>query len=590
MLRRLGLLSILSLLRFVLCWRSECDIEGVDVQVVTHGFGSVTDQESERRTCRVTWLDHADLSQASPEDFGAVDFVMTESRSYVNFRGRNGAIHFLENITGFYVPEDLDGIMERKSELLSVLMPSRHLWDELAESIYEQSMALLPDHVYIDDGTLETHAAAFTKYRFCIIPEEETSIHSISLAFVRSLSFHTIAVFNGFVEIGAMVFNSVADFFPEPFDLAETLTTLNKHNKQLGALWHYQRIVQDLVQYRYNRPFEEKLFSQACTLCRLKADPVRQAPLAFVGIYSARRNFEKRRAVRETWGRVLTETYGFRYRFFLGEASAGASLDELQMRREMDEYNDLVFLPVEEGYRMNSRKGLLFIEWIALRAEAEFLLKTDDDVYLRPAPMFRQLEHRVPAQYAWAIFDYISPVPREENDNFFNTPEEYPFAVFPPYPRGVVRIFSMDIVRLIAQRSKEGKLRMVYGDDPCTGVHLRQLLFDPDEPLPSLTLDDFDNRVFAMEPSCHPNLWSKMTNRSWAIHHVKPEQIRCMFAADLMAGYYTETPVGLQPDKERELNEFPDLCGCASDESFLERTDLDGLQEETNRVLFDDDE
>ena len=26
------------------------------------------------------------------------------------------------------------------------------------------------------------------------------------------------------------------------------------------------------------------------------------------------------------------------------------------MRREMEEHNDLVFLPVTEGYRMNSRK------------------------------------------------------------------------------------------------------------------------------------------------------------------------------------------------------------------------------------------
>lgn len=32
---------------------------------------------------------------------------------------------------------------------------------------------------------------------------------------------------------------------------------------------------------------------------------------------------------------------------------------------------------------------------------------------------------------------------------------------------------------------------MIYGDDPCIGVHLRQLLFDSVEPLPSLTLDDF---------------------------------------------------------------------------------------------------
>ena len=31
---------------------------------------------------------------------------------------------------------------------------------------------------------------------------------------------------------------------------------------------------------------------------------------------------------KETWGRLLRESYGLRYRFFLGEASAGASSDE----------------------------------------------------------------------------------------------------------------------------------------------------------------------------------------------------------------------------------------------------------------------
>ncbi|CAK9050506.1 unnamed protein product [Durusdinium trenchii] len=125
------------------------------------------------------------------------------------------------------------------------------------------------------------------------------------------------------------------------------------------------------------------------------------------------------------------------------------------MRREMEEHNDLVFLPVTEGYRMNSRKGLLFLEWIAARAEAEFLLKTDDDVYLRPTPLLRQLERRIPAQYAWAIFDYISPVPRDEDDNFYNPEETFPFPVFPPYPRGVVRVLSMDVVRLLAKASQE---------------------------------------------------------------------------------------------------------------------------------------
>ena len=38
---------------------------------------------------------------------------------------------------------------------------------------------------------------------------------------------------------------------------------------------------------------------------------------------------------------------------------------------------------------------------------------------------------------------------------------------------------------------------------------------------------------------------------------------------------------------EREPNELPDLCGCATDETFLERSDLDKLHAETQRILED---
>jgi len=306
-----------------------------------------------------------------------------------------------------------------------------------------------------------------------------------------------------------------------------------------------------------------------------------------VGVYSARGNFAKRRAVRETWGRVLQQ-HGMRYTFFLGAASAGSSLVEMRVRREQEQHGDLVFLDVVEGYRMNSQKGLLFLEWIALRSEAEFLLKVDDDVYWRPAPLLELLQLKPPAQYAWGFFDYISPIPDDPDDNFHNSMDDFPFEVFPPYPRGVVRVLSMDVVRLIARASQEGRLRIIFGDDPCIGVHLRQLLYDERDPLPSLTLDDFDNKVFAMEPSCHPNLWSRMTNRTWVVHHVSPEQIHCMWETDLRAGYYTIAADGVWHDDSTPLTALPDLCSCAPDVAFEERTDLDDIRRQTDRILADD--
>lgn len=240
---------------------------------------------------------------------------------------------------------------------------------------------------------------------------------------------------------------------------------------------------------------------------------------------------------------------------------------------------------------MNSRKGLLFLEWIALHSNAEFLLKTDDDVYFRPAPLITQLAERPPVAYVWGYFDYISPVPREEGHPFCNTVEEFPFEVFPPYPRGVVRVLSNDIVRQLAEASRAGRLRMIFGDDPCLGVHLRQLMFDSVDPLPSLTLDDRDSyRVFAMEPSCHRKLWSRITNKTWAVHHVDADQIRCMWAVDTAAGYYGAggSRGELSVARKWPLQALPDLCACASDESFLERNDSETIRSETHRVLFED--
>lgn len=572
-------------------WRSECSVEGLDIEVTVHGvlIGSDLGNGSSLK-CRAAFLSDADFSQPGLEVSG-IDVLFTDSLAVVPFGHRRGKVHFLDNVSEFRVPDDLDAIVQRKSYILSVLLPPPESHGELAHAIHQQAMEILPDHIYVDDGRPETHAAAFERYRFSLIVDDKGN-RSISQALVNSIAYHTIALFNGFVEIGSMVFNGVADFeWVHGFDLLSTLTTVNRHNDHLGALWHYQRTIQDMIKYRYNRPFEERLMSQACTICRLLAGPS-PAPLAFVGIYSARANAAKREAIRKTWGRVLHEVYGLRYRFFLGEAPSGASRSELALRREMEEYDDLVFLDALEGYRMNSQKGLLFLEWVARRVEAEFLLKVDDDVYLRPSPLLDQLRNRPPANYAWGYFDYISPVPREDGHAFFNAPETFPFDVFPPYPRGVVRVLSMDVVRRLSEASRVGKLRTIFGDDPCMGVHLRQILMDPDEPFPSLALDDFDNRVFAMEPSCHDNLWSKATGRTWAIHHVTPEQVHCMWSADVSGGYYEEVEGTLQRNAMFEDAAhgygLPDLCECMPDTMFTNRTDLDDLKTLTDDILFGD--
>ncbi len=175
----------------------------------------------------------------------------------------------------------------------------------------------------------------------------------------------------------------------------------------------------------------------------------------------------------------------------------------------------MVLLDIPEGYRFNSRKGIVFLNWISENVQAKFLVKIDDDVYWRPGPLIDGLKQKTLVGYVWGYMDYISPVPREEDNHFYNPEDVYPFNVFPPYPRGVLRVTSMDVVRRLSQLDSEGKLNLIFGDDPCMGVHLRHMVMDPEQPM-SLQLDDRDSyRVFGMEPSCNASLWSKIKNSTF---------------------------------------------------------------------------
>ena len=98
-----------------------------------------------------------------------------------------------------------------------------------------------------------------------------------------------------------------------------------------------------------------------------------------------------------------------------------------------------------------SSKGLVFLQYFAEHfSNTTFLIKVDDDVYWRPEGVLRMLRSRTPFRYVWGFLDLQSPVPREEDSNFFHSEETWPDDIFPPYPRGVLRVLSMDVVKLIA--------------------------------------------------------------------------------------------------------------------------------------------
>ena len=370
-----------------------------------------------------------------------------------------------------------------------------------------------------DSTALTAFANAFSNYRFSLILDGFTD-GRINPAVVHAIWAHTVPVYNGFFEFSSMFTNGVAAWNQENFSLSELQGRLSELNQHIKFMWSYQRILQEVIWYRYGHRVTDR--THYIETISAAAD---SKNLAIMGVYSAQRNSAFRRVIRETWGRKLV-SLGIELLFFLSESKE----DEL-IASEAARHGDIVQLPVQEGYKYNSRKGLLFLRWIAeYRSGFKFLIKADDDVFFRPLELIHHLTRTKPAGYVWGFIDYISPVPKSPDSPFFNPPELYPFPTFPTYPRGVLRVVSMDIVESIAKAADEGSLRMIYGDDPCFGVHLRQVA---ESRVKSVVIDDFASYTrFAMEPTCGKS-WSSVTNETWIVHHVKPEEILCLWKSEL---------------------------------------------------------
>ncbi|CAK9015685.1 3-galactosyltransferase 16) [Durusdinium trenchii] len=491
--------------------------------------------------CKVAWISHErnpDTLQSTLKDN---DFVLTDSLKTVPFAARNGQVIFLEKLHPMprIGNEALDAILAAKDNLLSILLPrdTSSSWeDETTSLLAQQAVDLLPQHTFIDDGLGSTLERAFRKYRFTLIVDDE--LHTLSQALVHAIAWGSIPFFNGFSFMLAMLPRVVLPWNRSSFRLDQFLSIVPEINHEIGPIWQQHRLLNDQLFYRYAYDFDRAFRHFSCTLCSSVRDSrlvEEQADslLLFVGVYSAQDNFAKRAVIRRTWGRVF-QLYGH-VKFFLGRPDERFAT---QVRAEIQKHQDMVLLDVPEGYQWNSMKGLRFLEWCSSNVLAQFLVKVDDDVYVRPLPLISLLRQRPQVGYVWGYFDYFSPVPREEGHAFYNSEDFYPFDAFPPYARGLLRALSMDVVHGLASLSHG--IRVIAGDDPSFGVHLRYLR-DETGLVARLTLDDRDSyRVFAMEPSCNPSLWSHVTHRSWVIHHVTPQQIQCIWDVDVEAGIYED--------------------------------------------------
>lgn len=424
-----------------------------------------------------------------------------------------GAIPGVERIP------DIPALLRRKTKLLSVLVTTDQP-DLISSIVMKQAFSVgipvfVSPSMVSEQQQFSLYKQAFSNYRFSlIIPSDSKKIEP---ALIHSIWQHTVPVYNGLFQLSTMFTNGVVGWLedPEKFNMTALVARLESLNEKIRFLWSYQQIMQEVIWYRYG----SSLALRTAYIQQVLAEASAKSTLAVVGIYSAAKNRDLRNAIRMTWGFELSKMK-IEVLFFLPSEFDSDG-------RETTE--DIVKLSVQDGYKYNSKKGVLFLQWMASNRarNVKFLIKTDDDIFWNVKPLIEQLKMVQPVGYLWGFIDYISPVPRNTTSPFFNSVELYPFPTFPTYPRGLVRVLSMDIVEAIASKAARRELRMIFGDDPCFGVHLRQARLD--NSIPFLRIDDFASYTrFAMQPTCNSSAWRHVNDNTWIVHHVSAEQIVCL--------------------------------------------------------------
>lgn len=116
---------------------------------------------------------------------------------------------------------------------------------------------------------------------------------------------------------------------------------------------------------------------------------VRPKVLGVVGVQTGFGSVERRKALRETWLPSdpegifsLERATGLAFRFVIGRTSDTRKMADLD--KEIEKYKDFIRLDVEEEYLKLPQKTLAFFKAAYVLFDADFYVKADDDIYLRP--------------------------------------------------------------------------------------------------------------------------------------------------------------------------------------------------------------
>ncbi|XP_054718208.1 beta-1,3-galactosyltransferase 1-like [Uloborus diversus] len=154
-------------------------------------------------------------------------------------------------------------------------------------------------------------------------------------------------------------------------------------------------------------------------------------------------NFDARQAIRDTWAQDAAKLNNMRVFFLLGKSS-NESLNNA-VYNESQKFSDIIQEDFLDTYNNLTLKSVMLLKWVNQNcANAQYIMKTDDDMFVHLPNLFRLLKVK---GRKWLLLGCLirGAVPVKDWNSKWYVPEVvYPGRVYPPYLSGTGYVMSRE--------------------------------------------------------------------------------------------------------------------------------------------------
>uniref|UniRef100_A0A4W5QE21 Hexosyltransferase n=1 Tax=Hucho hucho TaxID=62062 RepID=A0A4W5QE21_9TELE len=234
--------------------------------------------------------------------------------------------------------------------------------------------------------------------------------------------------------------------------------------------------------------FQDFLLHMRCRSYPMIMDQPRvckSKPYLLLAVKSLAPHFDRRQAIRESWGRVgVLANRTVATIFLLGNAAAVDHFPNLSgmLSHEARLYGDLLQWDYRDSFFNLTLKEVLFLDWFSQRCpDARFVFKGDDDVFVNTWKILDFL-HNLPEIKARDLFigDVITNAgPHRDRKLKYFIPESVFVGPYPPYAGGGGFLYSGELAMQLHIISQQVALYPI--DDVYTGMCLQKLGLVPEK-------------------------------------------------------------------------------------------------------------